>query len=101
MFILQHCEKKTIIYKEHNRSAAFTHLKSNSLIRFCSQKQILPATIRRLDALFISRHETMPGSDSFSDLWVVNLMNGAKGTGTEAWNAAEITFLSCCKLLHK
>lgn len=55
-----------------------THLKGNSLIWFCGQKQVLPTTIRGFNALFISRHETMPGSDSFSDLWVINLMEREK-----------------------
>lgn len=65
-------------YQEHKRSAASTHLKGNCLVWFSSQKQVLPATIRRLNALFVSRHETMPGSNSFSNLWVVNLMKREK-----------------------
>lgn len=64
---------------ENSISAASAHLKGNSLIRFSSQKQVLPAAIGGLDALFVSGHEAMPGSDSFSDLWIVDLMKGEGG----------------------
>lgn len=56
-----------------NRNAAPTHLEGNSLIWLSSKEQVLPTTIRGLNALFVSRHETMPWPNSFSDLWIVNL----------------------------
>ncbi len=70
---MSHQEEKYC--KSALEDAASTHLEGNSLVWFSSQKQVLPATIRGLDALLVSRHETVPGSNSFSDLWVVNLMN--------------------------
>lgn len=67
-------------YQAPKRRTAIAHLKGNSLIWFSSHEQVLPPTIWGLNALFICRHETMPGSNSFSNLWVVNLMKWAKGS---------------------
>jgi len=48
-------------------------LKSNGLVWFCGQEQVLPATIWGLDTLLIGRHEAMPRPDALRDLWIVNL----------------------------
>lgn len=84
-------EKKNIRGREKCRS----HLESNGLIWFSSKKQVLPATIGRLNALFVSRHEAMPGSNSFSDLWIINLMGQEKKV-SNTWPL----LLWCCETLQ-
>lgn len=69
------------IIRGKRRSAVFNHLEGDRLVWFGSQKQVLPATIRGLDTLFIRRHKTMPRPDSFSNLWVVNLIRREETAG--------------------
>lgn len=59
----------------NKKSANFADLKGNSFIRFSSKKQILPSTVRGLNTLFISRHEPVPGSNSLSYFWIINLVS--------------------------
>lgn len=71
------CEKKKNMMK--NRRVAFADLEGNSFIWFSSKKQVLPSTVRGLDPLFIGRHETVPGSNSFSNFWIIDLLNTENG----------------------
>lgn len=67
--------RKEINNITNKRSLDFADLKGNSFIWFSSKKQVLPSTVRGLDTLFISGHETVPGSNSFSNFWIIDLVN--------------------------
>lgn len=68
------CEKRKKNIMKNGR-VAFADLKGNSFIWFSSKKQVLPSTVRGLNTLFIGRHETVPGSNSFSNFWIIDLIN--------------------------
>lgn len=51
------------------------YLKGNGLVWLSCKQQVLPASVRWFNSLFVRRHKPMAWYYSFCDFWIINLSN--------------------------